>query len=91
MLLDTDILVDFLRGYPPAVAWLTGYTSSVALPGLVAMEILQGCRNASEQQRIEIELQRFALYWPMLGDCQRAYSDFAAHRLVTAWICWTRS
>ncbi len=81
MLLDTDILVDVLRGYPPAVAWLTNYTSSIALPGLVAMEILQGCRNASEQQRVEQELQRLALYWPMLGDCQRAYLDFATYRL----------
>jgi predicted nucleic acid-binding protein len=76
MLLDTDVVVDFLRGYPPAVAWLTGYTSSIALPGLVAMEILQDCRNATEQQRLERELQRFALYWPMLADCQRAYVDF---------------
>jgi predicted nucleic acid-binding protein len=81
MLLDTDILVDFLRGYPPAVAWLTSYPSSIAIPGLVAMEILQGGRNASEQKRIERELQRFAFYWPMLADCQRAFADFAAYRL----------
>jgi predicted nucleic acid-binding protein len=81
MLLDTDILVHFLRGYAPAVAWLTGYASPVALPGLVAMEIMQGCRDTSEQQRVERELQRFAMYWPMLADCQRAYRDFAAYRL----------
>lgn len=84
MLLDTDVMVDFLRGYAPAVAWLTSYTMPVAVPGLVAMELLQGCQNGAEQQRIERELARFALYWPTLADCQRAYRDFAAFRLSTS-------
>lgn len=84
MLLDTDVMIDFLRGYAPAVAWLTGYTMPVAIPGLVAMELLQGCRNRAEQQRVERELARFALYWPTLADCQRAYRDFAAFRLSTS-------
>ena len=81
MLLDSDVMVDFLRGHGPAVTWLTGYAMPVALPGLVAMELLQGCRNSSEQQQVERELARFALHWPTLADCQRAYRDFAAFRL----------
>jgi predicted nucleic acid-binding protein len=81
MLLDTDVMVDFLRGHAPAVTWLTSYTLPVGIPGLVAMELLQGCRNRVEQQSVERELARFALYWPTLPDCQRAYRDFAAFRL----------
>jgi hypothetical protein len=81
MLLDTDVMVDLLRGYAPAVNWLTINSSPVALPGLVAMELLQGCRNQSEQQQVANELARFALFWPSLADCQRAYRDFAAYRL----------
>jgi predicted nucleic acid-binding protein len=81
MLLDTDVMVDFLRAYPPAVEWLTRYSLPIAIPGLVAMELLQGCRNPTEQQRVERELARFALYWPTLSDCQNAYRDFAAFRL----------
>jgi predicted nucleic acid-binding protein len=82
MLLDTDVMVDILRGHPPAVAWLAGLGSAaVALPGLVAMELLQGCRNLAEQQRLELFLQRFALHWPTAADCQRAYLDFAAYHL----------
>jgi predicted nucleic acid-binding protein len=83
MLLDTDVMVDFLRGYPPAVAWLTSFSMPVAIPGLVAMELLQGCRNLAEQQRVERELARFTLHWPTAADCQRAYSDFGALRLST--------
>jgi predicted nucleic acid-binding protein len=81
MLLDTDVMVDFLRGYAPAVIWLTNLKSPVAVSGLVAMELLQGCRDHSEQQQLERELSRFALYWPSLADCQRAYRDFALYRL----------
>jgi predicted nucleic acid-binding protein len=82
MLLDTDVMIDVLRGHPPAVAWLAGLgTTPVGLPGLVAMELLQGCQNLSDQQRLEKQLLQFALHWPTSADCQRAYLDFAAHRL----------
>jgi predicted nucleic acid-binding protein len=83
MLLDTDVMIDFLRGHAPAVAWLTSYALPIGIPGLVAMELLQGCRDRAEQQRVERELARFAVHWPTLADCQRAYQDFAAFRLGT--------
>ncbi|MEO6808581.1 MAG: PIN domain-containing protein [Isosphaeraceae bacterium] len=82
MLLDTDVMVDVLRGHPPAVAWLTGLGDvAIGLPGLVAMELLQGCRSLAEQQRLEKQLLRFALHWPTRADCQRAFRDFATYRL----------
>ena len=82
MLLDSDVMVDILRGHPPAVSWLTSLGSTpIGLPGLVAMELIQGCRNLAEQQRLEKQLQRFTLHWPAQADCQRAYRDFAAYRL----------
>ena len=82
MLLDTDVMVDILRGHPPAVAWLAGLGAMpVGLLGLVAMELLQGCRNLADQQRLEKHLQRFTLSWPTPTDGQRAYQDFAAFRL----------
>jgi predicted nucleic acid-binding protein len=83
MLLDTDVMVDVLRGHAPAVAWITNYALPISIPGLVAMELLQGCRNLQEQQRLERELSRFAFHWPSVADCQRAYHDFAAIRLST--------
>src|SRR5438105_6800601 len=84
MLLDTDVMVDFLRGHPPAVAWLTVLPPPMGLPGIVAMELIQGCRNLVEQQRVEQELQRFAWHWPTVSDCLRAYHDFAAYHLSQA-------
>jgi predicted nucleic acid-binding protein len=81
MLLDTDVMVDFLRGHAPAVAWLTASPQSLGLPGLVAVELVQGSRNMIEQQRIENELRRFSWYWPTPADCQRAYQDFSTYHL----------
>lgn len=81
MLLDTDVMVDFLRGYAPAVTWLTSYSMPVGISGIVGMELLQGCRDLAEQRQVEREIARFAIYWPTLSDCQQAYRDFAAFHL----------
>lgn len=38
--LDTDVLIDIQRGYPPALAWFSNLTELPALPGLVVMELI---------------------------------------------------
>lgn len=82
ILLDTDVAVDILRGHPPAVAWLQGLGSTpLGIPGLVVMELLQGCQNKAEQLRVEQFCQPYVLYWPTEADCQRALQDFAAFHL----------
>lgn len=82
LLLDTDIMIDVLRGYEPALDWLRGLADEpVGLPGLVAMELLQGCRDRAEQQIVQTTLRPYVLHWPTQADCARAYDDFAAYRL----------
>jgi predicted nucleic acid-binding protein len=82
MLLDSDVMVDVVRGHAPAVAWLaSGRTTPLRLAGFAAMELLQGCRNLADQRRVEKRLQSFPLCWPTLADCQQGYQDFAAYRL----------
>ena len=82
ILLDTDIAVDVLRGYPPAVAWLTSLGSeALGVPGLVAMELLQGCDNREEQSQVEAKLRPYRIHWPNQTDCGRAYRDYARRRL----------
>ena len=82
MLLDTDIVVDVLRQHPPAVQWLVNQAAqAVALPGFVALAVLQGCRNLADQRRAELMLNQFILRWPTQADCQRAYHDYAVFHL----------
>jgi hypothetical protein len=48
ILVDTDVMVDIMRRHSPAVAWLDSLgAEEVGIPGLVAMELLQGCRIRS--------------------------------------------
>ena len=82
ILLDTDVAVDILRNHPPAVSWLQGLGATLlGLPGLVVMELLQGCQDKAEQQWVEQFCQSYALYWATPADCQRALQDFAAYHL----------
>ncbi len=82
MLIDTDIMVDVMRQYPPAVSWLVSLgAQAIGIPGLVAMELLQGCRNRQEQQQVERILRPYMRHWPSQGDCERAFDDFAAYHL----------
>ncbi len=81
MLLDTDIMVDFLRGKPRAIAWVTALKPPVGIPGLVALELIQGCRNLAEQRKVESILQQYPFHWPTLPDCLRAYQDFCTFHL----------
>ena len=79
LLLDTDVMIDVLRGHDVALEWLQSLADeTIGLPGFVAMELLQGCRNRQEQQRVRRTLRPFALHWPNEHDCTRAYDDFAA-------------
>lgn len=82
LLLDTDVMIDIMRRFEPALSWLTQLDEQpVGVPGLVAMELLQGCRNREEQQRVESLLRPYALYWPTPEDSQRAFSDFTRFHL----------
>ena len=71
ILLDSDVAIDILRNHPPAVAWLQRLgTQTLGLPGLVVMELIQGCQNKSEQNKVEQFCVPFTIDWPTQADCQ---------------------
>jgi predicted nucleic acid-binding protein len=52
-LVDTDVLVDCLRGTGPAKAWLTKLAEdSFAVPAAAAMELVMGCRDREDLKQI---------------------------------------
>jgi predicted nucleic acid-binding protein len=76
-LLDTDICIDLFRGYPPALSWFAGLTFRPGLPGLAAMEMLQGRQNSREVRIVRKFIHRFRLFWPTEQDCARAFNTYA--------------
>jgi len=82
ILLDTDVMIDLLRQYPPAVAWLDSLgEEEIILPGFVVMELIQGCRNKAEQQKVERELGTYGVVWPSPETCNEALSVFTRYHL----------
>ena len=82
IVLDSDVLIDLLRQHSAAIAWLDSLNDQeIALPGFVVMEILQGCRNKVEQEKVERVLADFAILWPSPETCSDALHVFAQTHL----------
>jgi predicted nucleic acid-binding protein len=82
--LDTDVLVDCLRGHPPAQAWLSHNTGAAfSVPGIVAMELVVGCPNQTEFHRMKKLLASFHVVWSEATDEERAYELLWTHRLAS--------
>ena len=81
-ILDTDVLIDLLRSFPPAIRWLDSVADEVLmLPGFVVMELIQGCHNRKEQNRVMKILEGFEVLWPTEATCERALKVFGEYHL----------
>lgn len=60
LLIDTDILIDYLRDYQPAVDWLEALTVDLNLSAINVAEIYSGMRD-SERRKIETLLECFTI------------------------------
>jgi hypothetical protein len=84
VLVDTDVVIDCLRDTAPSRAWLQRTsTEALGLPGVVAMELLIGCRNRAEIQHLQKFLNTFSIVWPDASEFARAYELLAEHRLTS--------
>lgn len=82
ILLDTDVLVDCLRGTPSARTWLAQSAEEpFAVPGIVAMELALGCSSRIELERTSRLLAAFPIIWPEPAEFASAYQLLLAHRL----------
>ncbi len=83
ILLDSDVMIDLLRQHPAAVEWFDTLEEEeeIILPGYVVMELIQGCRNKVEQERLQRVLATYGVVWPAPEDCDRALEVFTQYRL----------
>lgn len=82
IILDSDVMIDVLRQYSPAITWLeTLGEEEIILPGFVVMELLQGCSSKAEQEKVENVLAAFEIVWPSAETCDEALSVFANYHL----------
>lgn len=78
MIFDSDILVDSLRIFPPAVLWLNSLEDDeIFLAGFVVMELIQGCKNKTEQEKVKKEIGKYKIIWPNPKVCNEALHTFS--------------
>jgi predicted nucleic acid-binding protein len=53
ILLDTDVLVDFFRGYSKAVAFVNAHSARIILSSIVVAELYAGVKGDAEQSALE--------------------------------------
>jgi predicted nucleic acid-binding protein len=59
ILLDTDVLVDFLRGHAVAVAYVKAQADRIILSSIVAAELYAGVRDDEDLARLDDLLSLF--------------------------------
>ena len=63
-LVDTSILVDFLRGNEIAKGWINRFQEGeLAISVVTAAELIAGCHNRREQKSVEKELAFYPMLW----------------------------
>ncbi len=71
--LDTDILIDLIRKHPPAIAWAQALGGEeIVVPGVVVMELVQGCRSKPDLLALDKSLSPFRIAWPSEVRCAAA-------------------
>lgn len=84
VLIDTDVLVDCLRGSVAAKNWLASLqTEDFGIPGVAAMELLMGCRNTVELQQTQRFLGVCNIAWPDASEFAQAYGLLATYHLAS--------
>ncbi len=87
-LIDTDILIDALRGTEDGVAFLTNQhaSSGVQISIISAMELVAGCRHSRELTLLQQFLQKVKIFPINVDISKRAYqlmeSYFLSHGLL---------
>lgn len=82
LLLDSDVLIEILRGRPKAQAWLTASGDQViGIPVLVRMELAQGVENLQEQRGLIKELSRYTVAHLKSGDSELALDWYESFHL----------
>ena len=61
LLLDTDVLIDYLREQADAVAYLENLTESLLISSVSVAELYAGVRDGTERESLEIFLRAFEI------------------------------
>ncbi|MBA4121255.1 MAG: type II toxin-antitoxin system VapC family toxin [Acidobacteria bacterium] len=61
LLIDSDVLIDYLRGHPAAISYLEGLTERQIVSVMTVAELYTGIREGNERQALEELLKTFEI------------------------------
>jgi len=61
VLIDTDVLIDYLRGYPQSVEYLEGLTDIPYVSALTVAELFAGVKGNKEKEKLESLIETFSV------------------------------
>ena len=61
LLIDTDVLIDYLRDYPDAVSYVEAQRERLLISVVTVAELYAGVREGEERSRLERFLRAFAI------------------------------
>lgn len=59
LLVDTDVLIDYLRGVPKALSFLNGASGTLLMSAMTIAELFGGVREGQERSQLEAFVQAF--------------------------------
>ena len=59
VVVDSDVMVDFLRGYPAAIALILAHSTGIILPSIVAAELYAGIKDGEELSKLDSLMSLF--------------------------------
>lgn len=71
LLIDTDVMIDFLRGHPKAVALVKQHASRISLSSIVIAELYAGVRGEEELETLDNLISLFRVI-PVTSSLARA-------------------
>ncbi len=66
ILIDTDVMIDYLRGNEKAVSFLRKHADHIALSSITAAELYAGVRNGAEEETLDALMALFRII-PVTG------------------------
>lgn len=76
LMLDTDVLIDIQRANAAAIGWFSSLAELPAIPGFVAMELIQDAQNARQVRQVQEMFAPLPIVWPAAADCGVALELF---------------
>jgi predicted nucleic acid-binding protein len=61
LLIDSDVLIQYLRGRPEAIAYLNGLTSPISISVISVAELYSGVRDGADRSKLDAFVTTFSV------------------------------